>query len=176
MKTNGKKSSPALAKGQLWRTEQGHIRIVELGKMLVHYKMLRDLRQMRRTQMSRIDNMVGLPENQPGAVGGEQCGRCVARYSVVGVIGPHRRMRTAFKCRNGRLSRRNQRRECRYRRRLGDPHGIHTGISVASPEHNRRDKGRASKNSRRGRPEMHRHYGEAEARCWATASAIVFTF
>jgi hypothetical protein len=58
MKTNGKKSSPALAKGQLWRTEQCHIRIVELGKMLVHYKMLRDLRQMRRTQMSRIDSMV----------------------------------------------------------------------------------------------------------------------
>ena len=58
MKTNGKKSSPPLAKGQLWRTEKGHIRIVELGKMLVHYKMLRDLRQMRRTQMSRIDSMV----------------------------------------------------------------------------------------------------------------------
>ena len=58
MKTNGKKASPALAKGQLWRTEQCHIRIVELGKMLVHYKMLRDLHQMRRTQMSRIDSMV----------------------------------------------------------------------------------------------------------------------
>jgi hypothetical protein len=57
MKTNGKKPSPALAKGQLWRTEKGHIRIVELGKMLVHYKMLRDLRQMRRTQMSRIESM-----------------------------------------------------------------------------------------------------------------------
>ena len=57
MKTNGKKSSPALAKGQLWSTAKGHIRIVELGKMLVHYKMLRDLRQMRRTQMSRIDTM-----------------------------------------------------------------------------------------------------------------------
>ena len=56
MKTNGKKSSPALAKGQLWSTAKGHIQIVELGKMLVHYKMLRDLRQMRRTQMSRIDN------------------------------------------------------------------------------------------------------------------------
>jgi hypothetical protein len=56
MKTN-RKSSPALAKGQLWRTENAHIRIVELGKMLVHYKMLRDLRQMRRTQMSRIDTM-----------------------------------------------------------------------------------------------------------------------
>jgi hypothetical protein len=57
MKTNGKKPSPALAKGQLWRTEKGHIRIVELGKMLVHYKMLRDLHQMRRTQMSRIESM-----------------------------------------------------------------------------------------------------------------------
>jgi hypothetical protein len=57
MKTNGKKCTPALAKGQLWKTEKGHIRIVELGKMLVHYKMLRDLRQMRRTQMSRIDSM-----------------------------------------------------------------------------------------------------------------------
>jgi hypothetical protein len=57
MKTNGKKSIPALAKGQLWSTAKGHIKIVELGKMLVHYKMLRDLRQMRRTQMSRIDTM-----------------------------------------------------------------------------------------------------------------------
>ena len=57
-KTNGigRESAP-LAKGQLWRTEQGHVRIVELGKVLVHYKMLKDLRQMRRTQMSSIDNM-----------------------------------------------------------------------------------------------------------------------
>jgi hypothetical protein len=59
MKTNGKKSSPALAKGQLWSTAKGHIRIVELGKMLVHYKMLKDLRQMRPTQMSRIETMEG---------------------------------------------------------------------------------------------------------------------
>jgi hypothetical protein len=62
MKTNRKKPSPALAKGQLWKTEDTHIRIVDLGKMLVHYKMLRDLRQMRRTQMSRIDTMVGYLE------------------------------------------------------------------------------------------------------------------
>jgi hypothetical protein len=59
MKTTGKKSAPALAKGQLWSTAKGHIKIVELGKMLVHYKMLKDLRQMRRTQMSRIDTMEG---------------------------------------------------------------------------------------------------------------------
>jgi hypothetical protein len=76
MKTNRKKSSPALANGQLWRTEKGHIRIVELGKMLVHYKMLRELRQMRRTQISRIDSMVAylktnraqLMENSTAAV------------------------------------------------------------------------------------------------------------
>ena len=70
MKTQEKKPRPALAKGQLWRTEECHIRIVELGKMLVHYKMLRDLRQMRRTQMSRIDNMVAyLKTNRARLVG-----------------------------------------------------------------------------------------------------------
>jgi hypothetical protein len=58
-KTNRKNPSPALAKGQLWKAGEAHIQIVELGKMLVHYKMLRDLRQMRRTQMSRIDTMEG---------------------------------------------------------------------------------------------------------------------
>jgi hypothetical protein len=57
LKKNGNKSSPALAKGQLWSTENGHIRIVELGKMLAHYKMFKDLRPRQRTQMSRIDNM-----------------------------------------------------------------------------------------------------------------------
>jgi hypothetical protein len=57
VKDNLKKSSPALAKGQLWKLEDTHIQIVELGKMLVHYKMLRELGQMRRTQMSRIDSM-----------------------------------------------------------------------------------------------------------------------
>ena len=30
----------ALAKGQLLRTEKGHIQIVDLGKMLVHYRIL----------------------------------------------------------------------------------------------------------------------------------------
>ena len=59
IKTKGKKATPALAKGQLWRTEKCHIQIMDLGKTLVHYKMLRDVRQMRRTQMSRIDSMEG---------------------------------------------------------------------------------------------------------------------
>ena len=34
--------------------------------MLVHYKMLKDLRQMRRTQMSRIENMEGYLKTNRG--------------------------------------------------------------------------------------------------------------
>jgi len=56
-KRNTRNCSPALAKGQLWKVKDVHIEIMELGKLLVHYKMLRDLGQMRRTQMSRIDSM-----------------------------------------------------------------------------------------------------------------------
>ena len=54
---NSKKSRLLLSKGQIWKTKDVHVRIVELGKMLVHYKLLRDLGQTRRTQMSRIDRM-----------------------------------------------------------------------------------------------------------------------
>lgn len=57
MKSNTRNSAPVLAKGQLWKMKDVHIQITELGKLLVHYKMLRDLGQMRRTQMSRIDSM-----------------------------------------------------------------------------------------------------------------------
>lgn len=41
-----------LAKGQLWKTDVSYIYIVELGKRLVHYKMLRQPGQPRRTQMT----------------------------------------------------------------------------------------------------------------------------
>jgi hypothetical protein len=72
VKENRKKSSPALAKGQLWKMDHTHIQIVELGKMLVHYKMLRELGQMRRTQMSRIDSMESyLKENAATLVKGK---------------------------------------------------------------------------------------------------------
>jgi hypothetical protein len=46
------KFSPALAKGQLWKMDHAHIQITELGKRLVHYRMLQDLRQMRPSQMT----------------------------------------------------------------------------------------------------------------------------
>ena len=45
MKNNRKRVAPPLAKGQLWRTEDAYVQIVELGKRLIHYKMPRELGQ-----------------------------------------------------------------------------------------------------------------------------------
>jgi len=45
MKTKRKSPTPPLAKGQLWRTENAYVQIVELGKRLIHYKMPRELGQ-----------------------------------------------------------------------------------------------------------------------------------
>ena len=55
--TKGKKSLRPLARGQRWKTKDAYIEIVELGKRLIHYRMVRQLGQMRRTQTSGIDNM-----------------------------------------------------------------------------------------------------------------------
>ncbi len=57
MKTNGKKAAVQLARGQRWKTKDAYIEIVELGKRLIHYRMVRQLGQMRRTQTSGIDTM-----------------------------------------------------------------------------------------------------------------------
>ena len=48
---------PALARGQLWKTENGYIQIVDLGKRLIDYRMMRQLGQSRRTQTSTIETM-----------------------------------------------------------------------------------------------------------------------
>jgi hypothetical protein len=48
---------PALANGQLWKTEDAYIQIVELGKRLIDYRMMRQLGQSRRTQTSTIEMM-----------------------------------------------------------------------------------------------------------------------
>jgi len=51
-------SQRVLAKGQLWKMNNAYIQIVELGKMLIHYKMMKQLGQMQvRTRMSTIDTM-----------------------------------------------------------------------------------------------------------------------
>ncbi len=56
-KKNSSNQHPLLAKGQIWKTKDYHVQIVERGNLLVHYKLLKDLGQMRRIQMSRIESM-----------------------------------------------------------------------------------------------------------------------
>jgi hypothetical protein len=57
IKVNSKKTLPALARGQLWKTENAYIQIVDLGKRLIDYRMMRQLGQSRRTQTSTIETM-----------------------------------------------------------------------------------------------------------------------
>jgi hypothetical protein len=57
IKANTKKALPALANGQVWKTETAYIQIVELGKRLIDYRMMRQLGQSRRTQTSSIETM-----------------------------------------------------------------------------------------------------------------------
>ena len=52
-----KKSWPTLANGQLWKTDSAYIQIVELGKRLIDYRMMRELGQTRRIQTSSIETM-----------------------------------------------------------------------------------------------------------------------
>jgi hypothetical protein len=56
-KATGKKFTPALAKGQRWKTKDAYIEIVELGKTLIDYKLLRELGQMRKTQTTTFKTM-----------------------------------------------------------------------------------------------------------------------
>jgi hypothetical protein len=41
MKLDEKKLPQALEKGQVWKIEHGYVYIVELGKRLIHYRMVR---------------------------------------------------------------------------------------------------------------------------------------
>ena len=57
-KNSTMKNSRVLEKGQLWKMKDAYIQIVELGKRLIHYKMMKELGQMRvKTQMSGIESM-----------------------------------------------------------------------------------------------------------------------
>jgi hypothetical protein len=58
--TTRKKAQPqqALAKGQIWKTENAYIQIVELGKRLIQYKMMKQQGQKAvKTQMAGIDSL-----------------------------------------------------------------------------------------------------------------------
>ncbi len=53
-------STPELAKGQLWQLSHAYIRIVELGKRLIHYKMMTQPSEPGvRTQISARDTLLG---------------------------------------------------------------------------------------------------------------------
>lgn len=47
-----------LEAGQLWKIEHGYIYIVELGKRLIHYKMLRNPNQKAVTRMIGIEALL----------------------------------------------------------------------------------------------------------------------
>ncbi len=55
MKNNRKKPQAELAKGQVWRTGEAYLQIVDRGKRLISYKMMKEQGQRAvRTQMSAI--------------------------------------------------------------------------------------------------------------------------
>ena len=45
MQTGVNQHGPGLEKGQLWKIEQGYVYIADLGKRLIHYKMLKQPNQ-----------------------------------------------------------------------------------------------------------------------------------
>lgn len=45
MRSEEKRNSHKLQPGQLWKVDQGYVYIVELGKRLIQYKMLREPNQ-----------------------------------------------------------------------------------------------------------------------------------
>lgn len=45
MKSNNRVARIALKKGQIWRIDDSHIQIVEIGKSLTHYKRFNNLKQ-----------------------------------------------------------------------------------------------------------------------------------
>jgi len=66
VKTKKKNTFRPLVKGQLWKMDSSYIYIVELGKRLISYKMMRQQRQRAvRTQMASIDSLTAyLRDNQ----------------------------------------------------------------------------------------------------------------
>ncbi len=55
MKTDARKCSRELEKGQLWKCAQNYVYIVEMGRRLIHYKLLKYP-----TQKGVLTRMVGL--------------------------------------------------------------------------------------------------------------------
>ena len=55
MQAQANQRPPGLQKGQLWKVEHSYIYIVDLGKRLIHYKLLK-----RPAQVAAITRMIGI--------------------------------------------------------------------------------------------------------------------
>jgi hypothetical protein len=59
-KRSAGRASARLAKGQLWKLSHLYIQIVELGKKLIHYRMLTDIKEPgAKIKTSEVDVMWG---------------------------------------------------------------------------------------------------------------------
>jgi hypothetical protein len=57
MQNSQNKPSQVLERGQLWKIERGYIYIAELGKRLIHYRMLK-----KPEQRAALTRLVGIDE------------------------------------------------------------------------------------------------------------------
>lgn len=71
-KAGKKKPLAPLAKGQLWKVDQAYIHIMDIGKRLIHYRMLKHAGQMGvKARMTGIPTLQGyLDANQAWLVKG----------------------------------------------------------------------------------------------------------
>lgn len=53
MKLKNATTLPPLVKGQLWKTEKGHVEIMEVGKTLTHYRLFQNQKRVP-TSLGRI--------------------------------------------------------------------------------------------------------------------------
>jgi hypothetical protein len=65
MKLSKSSALPTLEKGQLWKTEKGHVEIMEVGKTLTHYRLIRNQKRVP-TSLGRIQMVQDYLKNNGG--------------------------------------------------------------------------------------------------------------
>lgn len=76
MKLKNPSSPPSLVKGQLWKTEKGHVEIMEVGKTLTHYRLFQNQKRVP-TSLGRIQMVQDyLRNNQAKLVKNDRLAKC----------------------------------------------------------------------------------------------------
>ena len=65
MKLKNSTTLPPLVKGQLWKTEKGHVEIMEVGKTLTHYRFFQNQKRVP-TSLGRIQMVQEYLKNHGG--------------------------------------------------------------------------------------------------------------